>query len=63
MEQNDPQSQLDSVFDLCKEQQADDVLPVLQEVLSSAGFTTLDRHVVYGWAEEISAGVRPVAPR
>ena len=61
MTQPDPQSQLDSVFDACKEQQADDVLPVLRDALASAGFATLDRHVVYGWAEDISAGIRPQA--
>jgi hypothetical protein len=61
MNEQDPQTQLDSVFDACKEQQADDVLPVLKDALASAGFATLDRHVVYSWAEDISAGVRPQA--
>jgi hypothetical protein len=61
METGTAQPQLDSVFDECKEKQADDVLPVLKEALASAGFDSLDRHVVYGWAEEISAGIRPRA--
>jgi hypothetical protein len=61
MENMNPQPQLDSVFDACKERQADDVLPILKEALALAGFDTLDRHVVYGWAEEISAGIRPKA--
>ncbi len=55
------QAQLDSVFEICKEKYTDDVLPILKEALASAGFETADRHLVYGWAEEISAGIRPQA--
>ena len=50
---------LGAVFDSCKQRQADDVLPILRHSLITGGFEVLDRHVVYGWAEEISAGIRP----
>jgi hypothetical protein len=56
-----PQEQLDAVYESSKEQPADTVLPVLKAALESAGFEGLSRHVVYGWAEEISAGIRPKA--
>jgi hypothetical protein len=55
------QSQLDSVFDTCKEMQTDDVLPILKEALASARLDGIDRHRIYAWAEEISAGIRPRA--
>jgi hypothetical protein len=53
-EQKSLQSQLDFVFDGCKERQTDDVLPVLKESLASAGFGDIDRHQFYSWAEEIA---------
>jgi hypothetical protein len=61
VETENVQAPLDSVFDDCKEKLADDVLPALKEALMVAGFDHLDRHVVYAWAEEISAGIRPKA--
>ncbi len=61
MDSPNPQAQLDAVFDACKERPADDVLPILKQTLVDAGFEGLDRHLVYGWSEEISAGIRPKA--
>jgi hypothetical protein len=55
------QDLLDHVFDSCKEFQTDDVLPILKNTIVTAGLESPDRHTVYGWAEEISAGVRPRA--
>jgi hypothetical protein len=56
-----PQEQLDAVYESSKEESVDAVLPVLRAALDGAGFEGLSRHVVYGWAEEISAGIHPKA--
>jgi hypothetical protein len=55
------QEPIDAVFESSKEQPADSVLPVLKQALADAGVEGLSRHVVYGWAEEIAAGIRPTA--